>query len=337
MEEEIKVSICCTVYNHEKYLRKCLDGFVMQKTNFAYEVLIHDDASTDHSADIIREYEQKYPNIIKPIYQTENQYSKGVRISWVYQYPRARGKYIALCEGDDYWCDENKLQAQFDAMEEHPEVVFCACRVQEVSEDDTPKERFYPQEEIQTKQLSQNEVFELIISENNYPFQTSSYFIKKEMVDSLVSEQPKFVLASPVGDVPLILFCLSHGEFIYINRVMSHYRLGGIGSWNSRQTNESRINNYLSGIAMLSLYEVYTKHSFSDYIEKLINRERYYYYYLRKEYRVVIRKEYRHWFSKEPVRQRAYCILCAVFPRFEIVYKKLKSTRERVSNNGKKD
>lgn len=90
--EEIAVSVLCLVYNHEKYLRKCLDGFVNQKTNFKFEVIINDDASTDKSADIIREYEEKYPDIIKPIYQTENQYSKGVKLSAVYQYPRVKGK-----------------------------------------------------------------------------------------------------------------------------------------------------------------------------------------------------------------------------------------------------
>ena len=77
------VSICCLCYNHEPYIRECLEGFMMQKTNFAFEVLIHDDASTDKSAEIIREYEAKYPDIIKPIYQTENQYSKGVGVTRV--------------------------------------------------------------------------------------------------------------------------------------------------------------------------------------------------------------------------------------------------------------
>ena len=88
--ENIKVSVFCLVYNHENYLRQCLDGFVNQRCNFKYEVLIHDDASTDNSANIIREYEKKYPDIIKPIYQTENQYSKGVKISKIYQYPRKK-------------------------------------------------------------------------------------------------------------------------------------------------------------------------------------------------------------------------------------------------------
>jgi len=93
----------------------------MQKTNFPVEILIHDDASTDGTADIIREYEAQYPDIIKPIYQTENQYSKGIKISQVYQFPRAKGKYIALCEGDDYWIDPYKLQKQVDFLEANPE------------------------------------------------------------------------------------------------------------------------------------------------------------------------------------------------------------------------
>lgn len=122
----IEVSIICSAYNHEKYIRDAIEGFLKQETNFEFEVLLHDDASTDHTADIIREYEEKYPDIIKPIYQTENQYSKHVSIGNTYQYPRAKGKYIAICEGDDYWTDPHKLQKQYDMMENHPEVDICA-------------------------------------------------------------------------------------------------------------------------------------------------------------------------------------------------------------------
>ena len=97
----IKVSICCITFNHEKYIKKALDSFLSQNTDFEYEILIHDDASTDSTADIIREYEKKYPNIIKPIYQTENQYQKGVtNPSGKFNFPRAKGQYIAMCEGD---------------------------------------------------------------------------------------------------------------------------------------------------------------------------------------------------------------------------------------------
>lgn len=121
MTNDPLVSICCITYNHEKYIQQCLEGFLIQKTTFPFEILIHDDASTDRTADIIREYETKYPDIIKPIYQTENQYSKGVFISATYNWSRAKGKYIALCEGDDYWIDPMKLQKQVDFLEAHPE------------------------------------------------------------------------------------------------------------------------------------------------------------------------------------------------------------------------
>lgn len=106
------VSISCITYNHAPYIRECLDGFLMQKTAFAYEVLIHDDASTDGTEEIIREYEAKYPEKIKPLYEKENQWVKVRRGSAVFNFPRVRGKYIALCEGDDYYAGPAKLNKQ---------------------------------------------------------------------------------------------------------------------------------------------------------------------------------------------------------------------------------
>ena len=113
------VSICCLTYNHKNFIRKCIDGFISQKTTFQIEILIHDDASTDGTANIIKEYELKYPDLIKPIYQIENQYSKNMNISAMYQFPRVKGKYIAFCEGDDYWTDQYKLQRQVDFLEKN--------------------------------------------------------------------------------------------------------------------------------------------------------------------------------------------------------------------------
>ena len=115
------VSIRCLVYNHEPYLRQCLDGFIMQKTNFRFEAIVHDDCSTDGSASIIKEYAEKYPDIIKPIYEDENQYSKGFDLAEKKIASAYKGKYIAVCEGDDYWIDPYKLQKQVDFLESHPD------------------------------------------------------------------------------------------------------------------------------------------------------------------------------------------------------------------------
>lgn len=112
------LSISCVTYNHAKYIRQALDSFLMQKTNFLFEIIIHDDASTDGTREIIEEYQSRYPELIFPMFQEENQYSKGIRgIGFRYNYPRCRGKYIALCEGDDYWTDPSKLQKQVDFLE----------------------------------------------------------------------------------------------------------------------------------------------------------------------------------------------------------------------------
>lgn len=131
----LMVSISCITYNHAAYIRQALDGFLMQKTSFDFEVLIHDDASTDGTKEIIQEYQARFPSIIKPILQEENQYQKGVRgISRNFNYPRAKGKYIALCEGDDYWTDPNKLQKQVDFLEDNPDYVISFHDAQVINE-----------------------------------------------------------------------------------------------------------------------------------------------------------------------------------------------------------
>ena len=118
------VAIECTAYNHEPYIRDALEGFVMQKTSFPFVAIVHDDMSTDGTAAIIREYAEKYPDIIKPILEEENQWSKrdGSLNRIIDEAISATGaKYVAICEGDDYWCDPLKLQKQVDFLESNPD------------------------------------------------------------------------------------------------------------------------------------------------------------------------------------------------------------------------
>ena len=111
------VSISCLTYNHAEYIEQCLQGFLMQDTTFPFEIIIHDDASTDGTSDIIRQYEAEYPQIIKPIYEVTNQRADENADIQIRMYDQMNGKYIAFCEGDDYWCDIHKLQKQFDFLE----------------------------------------------------------------------------------------------------------------------------------------------------------------------------------------------------------------------------
>jgi len=118
------LSVCCITFNHEGYIAEALDSFLMQETDFPFEVIVRDDCSADRTAEIIRTYEQQYPLIIKPIYEAENQYSKGVRPMPVV-FKQTKGEYLALCDGDDYWTDQHKLQHQVDFLAAHLDYSVC--------------------------------------------------------------------------------------------------------------------------------------------------------------------------------------------------------------------
>ena len=121
-EYECLVSVLCTTYNHEKYIRQCLDSMVGQKTDFPFEIIVRDDCSTDSTGDIIREYGEKYPGKVIPFILEFNHFSRGLtNDSFAKMFGMARGKYIAICEGDDFWTEPEKLQVQTDYLEAHPE------------------------------------------------------------------------------------------------------------------------------------------------------------------------------------------------------------------------
>ena len=236
--EDIKVTVWCAAYNHEKYIRSALEGFVMQKTNFKYEVIIHDDASTDNTAKIIREYELKYPEIIKPIYQTENQYQQGKGLLVNYLFPNAKGKYIAFCEGDDYWTDETKLQLQFDYMEK-TDCSLCVHKVQCCNEDNSYNATVIPEQQYQLNKdttIAPIEMAKFLFHKAGYPFHTSSFFMKRElMVGSLYKEISLYMN----GDAAYLRAAMECGNIGYIDRVMSHRRLLTIGNWNNRYLKSS--------------------------------------------------------------------------------------------------
>lgn len=209
------VTIRCITYNHEPYIRQCLEGFVMQKTNFPFEAIVHDDASTDGTAAIIREYAEKYPDIIKPIYETENQYSKHDGSLQRIMNAHIRGKYVALCEGDDYWIDPLKLQKQFDFLESHLDYGLVHTDFNIISESNIKEYR------IRRKLGERQNVLEQILL-GNYDIGTLTVMFRKDLYDSL----PKYYLSKkfPMGDLPLWIEFAAVAKIKYISDVTANYR-----------------------------------------------------------------------------------------------------------------
>jgi glycosyltransferase involved in cell wall biosynthesis len=211
-ENNIIVSVCCITYNHELYIKDCLEGFVSQKTDFNYEIIIHDDASTDKTKQIIEEYAQKFPGLFVTIFQKENQYSKGGN-PFSYTFAKAKGKYIALCEGDDYWTNPNKLQKQVDFLESNNEYVLVGGKV-EIH--DTRNVTNKNSKEAQYFQFSGNADVkdQHLIDKHFLPFHTSTYLFKKDIF--LKTYRPPF-LKSMSGDIVWLHTLNSAGKIYYLD------------------------------------------------------------------------------------------------------------------------
>ncbi len=231
----------------------------MQKTNFKYEVIIHDDASTDNTAEIIREFEKKYPDIIKPIYQKENQYSQKVKINDTYIYPKCRGKYIAVCEGDDYWTDEYKLQKQYDLMESDEEITLCVHKARQVNLENG-YESFYPNSKIKNKIVS---VDDAILFGGGF-FPTCSFFYRHP--SKLLSNEHGYV----TGDYLRIVSSAVAGKVYYMDDCMAVKTFLLPSSW--AYTHRKNVSAYIKHFQELKLWldeiDAQTNYKYSDTIKK---------------------------------------------------------------------
>ncbi len=227
MSDPLLVSIRCTVYNHEKYLRQCLDGFVMQKTSFRFEAFVHDDASTDESAAIILEYAQKYPSIIKPYIEKSNLYSKrdGSFTRITYSKEFLQGKYVALCEGDDYWTDPYKLQKQVDYMDNHPECSMCFGSAVEHWEDHVKPDKLFSH--IENRDYSGVEL------SNKWIVPTASILFRQTVIDSPLFKRFLENRRIMAGDLSLCLCCAELGTIHAFSDVFCVYRRSPHGFWRS--------------------------------------------------------------------------------------------------------
>ena len=211
------VSVIALSYYHENYLHTALDSILDQKTNFPFEVLVHDDASPDGSADIIREYAAAYPEIIKPIFQRENQYSNGPEYILQAFLPRIKGKYIAYLECDDYWTDPHKLQEQVDFLEEHPSFLAVAHNCTVIDRDGNPNGEQYP--ECKDPEYTREHFF------NNILAGQLCTFVMRDILTKHPGDHHLFYkLPSGPFDRAFNLTLLFSGRVACIQKSMSAYR-----------------------------------------------------------------------------------------------------------------
>jgi len=220
------VSVVMITYNHSLYIKQAIESIISQKTNFDFELVICNDKSTDDTDAIIKETIASNPNGHKVKYYN-NEVNLGMMPNSVSALEKASGKYIALCEGDDYWCDDQKLQIQADFLENNPDFSICFHNVYLLTgtelKEDNPRKKI---PEITTiKDLAKN----------NY-IHTPSVMYRNNLF-----ELPKYFGEAPIGDYFLHMLNAQHGKIKYMDKIMSVYRIHNTSYWSSKKEAEQRI------------------------------------------------------------------------------------------------
>lgn len=264
-DKPIMVSVWCRTYNHVNYIKDALDGLVSQQTDFIYKVIVFDDASMDGTSDIVRAYAEKYPEIIHAIIAKENIYhhpdtKKIIADIWK---QHLTGKYMAFCEGDDFWIDNNKLQMQVDYMETHPECTMYMHNALWLNCRNGAMKAGNPYKGKDEWDISAEE---LIMQYNGYP-STASFLFKREQIN-----KPQFFAEVHASDYTTILYALATGNVHYSSRIMSVYRVFAAGSYAVRmqQNNGLKICFYLRMLLFFFKYDEYTNYKYHKWISKRI-------------------------------------------------------------------
>lgn len=261
MAEDVVLSVWCITYNHAPYIRNALDSFINQKTDYKYEILVHDDASTDGTIEILKEYEKRFPELVRVFYEEKNQYSQG-RFNLVLQKmaeTELRGRYVAICEGDDCWVDFNKLQLQIDYMERHPE---CSMTGHNVVVMNNRQNTIIPWQGLIGDRNIDTE--ELIIN-NKGGFQTSSFVLRRDVLNV----HWMLMQDCDIGDWPMRLAASTCGTVHYFDRVMSAYRSFNSGAWSSRIENDyhTRLRYHMTFARYLQRFDNYTDRKYHKWIQ----------------------------------------------------------------------
>ncbi|MBQ9686050.1 MAG: glycosyltransferase family 2 protein [Oscillospiraceae bacterium] len=322
MNDPILVSVMCTAFNHENYIRQALDGMVNQQTDFAYEILVTDDVSTDRTADIIREYEAKYPDKIRAFYMERNLFSQGIDIYYAVLFPNARGKYTAICEGDDYWTDPTKLQRQVDFLEAHPDYTACVHNTELLFCDGGR-----PSEALAACDTDRDMEFSDILPGMNNAWHTSSLLARTD----LLANPPDYyevAIAHGFSDFPYALWLRENGKVRCLARFMSVYRVNsGAAAWSAgvKGQYEKKIQFYSGAIAMLECFRAHVRdESLLRLTDKNIDRWRFDLLYLQGRDRELRQPPYRAILKTMPLKFRAINFLKCMLPGLQKLYRRRK-------------
>ena len=267
--DECLLTVQCTSYNFAEYLEDCFEGFLSQKTDFRFKVVVFDDASTDGSQDIIKKYVEKYPEMFIACLAETNTYGKPERIRLLNQlYEKEyEGEYVAFCEGDDYWCDPFKLKKQVEFMKNNPDCSLSVHASRWIDYKKGCEYSFHPYSE--NRYLTAEEI---ILQQGGNPSTASQVFRMRDLIFD-----DSFHLKNGGGDYIRQLYQLSKGKVYYFDDEMSVYRFSHPGSWTDRNEKDVELE-MRHRFEMYDFLEFYDEYTGGDYHEWIVEKQNNYMY-----------------------------------------------------------
>lgn len=310
MNQNIMVSVICTAYNHENYIRHTIESIINQKTNFDFELIVNDDASTDNTSKILKEYQNKYSNV-RVVFHSENQHSKGLGKQTMFDlYDMAKGNYIAWCEGDDYFVSMEKLQKQVDALESNPMAIACVHSAYRVREKDE-KIIGFRNPYIKKTILSIKDIIPSI----GRLYSLNSLMCRKQALDNLRSDE--IYLRCKVGDIAYALILGMQGDFIYLDEPLSAYRVAAKGSWTVRMSKNlaGQISYTSSVIDVLELFDAKTDKLYHNEVEERINCYRFQKAFAERNLNEISKPELKTYYNELSFKTRCKFIVDCMWDR----------------------
>lgn len=325
MEKICKVSIYCTAFNHEAYIRQALDSFLAQETDFSFEVLVTDDASTDGTTAILEEYQAKYPDVIRFFHQEKNLFSQGIDVCKAVMYPNTRGQYVAFCEGDDYLIDPHKLQLQVDFLDAHPEYSACVHNTYyHWCDSDRPDELLVP------AAGDRDLAFADVIRGLDKAFHTSAILARTEFIVNAPDYQD-VAFSYGFSDYPMGINFTLQGKVRFLDRPMSVYRLkSNDTSWSSGcdHAYSKRIEFVTGEIKMMEALLPHLSASQVELTREVIQEREYELVYLQGDVKKMMSAPYDRLFRKETLAFRIKQVIKRLFPHLHEYYRNAKGYKD---------
>lgn len=274
MNENVAVSVLVFCYNHEKYLKQCIESILKQKTEFDFEIIIHDDCSNDNSLQIILEFVKKYPNIVKFFSEKVPKYlSDPYTVCYTNMLHLASGRYIAWLEGDDYWTNPNKLQKQFEIMERHEECSICVHKVELFDCVNNKIMGTVPSQDVindKIQIIKGEDIIYRLVKEGTF-FAVNSYFVRREAI--IEKDVPEYMLIAKCMDFAKLLEAILYGPIFFLSEVMAVKRVyneGSLSAQNSNRDFDREKSNLQQMNMILDSYDMYSGYVYHSEIQNAI-------------------------------------------------------------------